>query len=205
MSESTAKPTNLDCPCPGGYPQLAKFMGYNPQLSILRRFTGLSVENLLYYQAEIAVLEKRLRIIQAEDRTSGDPDRKLFGQSWQALSSSATSDEAGQRHRAQFDLVMRLRELTNQYQQAVISHNQMLALRRPHRKLVDDLRCWMNNFLLGRIEIYSCDWKTWDPYTGMEEDLFTFENSIMDQFTTIITFYIIDGYHKLLGRHSPSW
>lgn len=76
-----------------------------------------------------------------------------------------------------------------------------MSLRRPHRKLLEDLRGWMQRPDLGRIAICSCDWRTWEPDNEMEDDLLTFENSAMDEFTSLITYTAVDVYHKLLGRY----
>lgn len=50
-----------------GYPRLAQEMGDAPSIAIVRRFTNLNNESLLYYQAQLVVLEKELRKLQRRD------------------------------------------------------------------------------------------------------------------------------------------
>lgn len=54
---------------------------------------------------------------------------------------------------------------------------------------------------MGNIAILSPDWRTWAEDEGMENDLLTFENSIMDGFTSFLNYTIVDIYHMILGRH----
>lgn len=66
----------------GGYTKLAEGMGACQTTAIFRRFSTLSVENLLYLQGDIICLEKRLRRIQTEDRESVHRDRSRYFNDW---------------------------------------------------------------------------------------------------------------------------
>ncbi|KAI1197743.1 hypothetical protein F5X97DRAFT_333812 [Nemania serpens] len=182
----------------GGYTRLAEFMGQQPQLAIFRRFAALTNANLLYLQAEITQLEDRLDVVQTQDSQSSDDARQKYLRSWNQLSMSAGFD-AGSPEREQYELIMRLRELIVQYQQALFFHREALALRTPHIKILEDLREWIQRPTMGFIHIISKDWKTWHYYG--ETDLITFENSTMDRFTALVTYTIVDIYHSLIGRH----
>jgi hypothetical protein len=72
-------------------------------------------------------------------------------------------------------------------------------MRRPHRQLLGDLRQWMFDSDRGNIDISSCDIGTWQPGLGMENDLLTFEDSVMDGFTRLVTYTLVDIFHKLMG------
>ncbi|OTA55074.1 hypothetical protein K449DRAFT_337981 [Hypoxylon sp. EC38] len=185
----------------GGYERLARHMGQHPEQGIFRRFGALAHQTLLYYQAEIARIEVRLQIVQEQDRKSDNEHRKMYDQAWIALSESAESGISSGSDREQYDLIMKLRKLINEYYKALYYHKQTLSLRKPHRKQLEDLREWMQRPTLGRIQIYSCDWTTWQPIKDIEEDLLTFENSTMDAFTSLVTYTAVDVYHKVLGRH----
>ncbi|KAI1640571.1 hypothetical protein F4809DRAFT_637379 [Biscogniauxia mediterranea] len=193
--------TTTRFPEPGGYDRLAQYMGRHPQLGIFRRFGALAYETLLYYQAEISDIEHRLRLLQAENRSSDDENRREYMMSWDKLSESAESDDSDNPGREQFDLIMKLRHLMGKYEKALYYHNQTLALRRPHSKLLGDLREWMERPILGRIMIFSCDYKAWSEDKNIEEDLLTFENSMMDHFTSLVTYRLIDVYHNFVGRY----
>jgi hypothetical protein len=45
-----------------GYDTLASLMSQAPEIAIFRRFSALNARNLLYFQAELTVLEKQLEI-----------------------------------------------------------------------------------------------------------------------------------------------
>jgi hypothetical protein len=72
-----------------GYPKLASRISQKPELSIFRRFLSLNTENLLYMQAELAVLELELRDIVNEDLHSGLQQRRKHSTSFLALQESS--------------------------------------------------------------------------------------------------------------------
>ncbi|KAI1360641.1 hypothetical protein F5Y08DRAFT_331433 [Xylaria arbuscula] len=172
--------------------------GQQPQLAIFRRFASLTNANLLYLQAEIAELEVRLQEVQTKDsQLNREPGERGF-HSWFKLSESADFDP-GSLEREPYELIMKLRELMAQYHQALFFQKEILALRTPHIKILEDLREWMQRPKMGCIRIFSWDWRTWgECKLG---DLVTFENSTMDRFTSLVTYSIIDVYHSLIGRH----
>lgn len=65
-----------------GYPKLAAFMGPNPQLAIFRRFAKMRIQNLLYFQAELVMLEARLEEYTREDVKAG---RSGYALDWNQL------------------------------------------------------------------------------------------------------------------------
>lgn len=72
-------------------------------------------------------------------------------------------------------------------------------MRRPHKRLLGDLTAWMSEPGRGNICILSCDKQTWQTDAGMESDLLTFEDSVMDEFTRLVTYTLVDIFHKLIG------
>ncbi|KAI3330101.1 hypothetical protein F4824DRAFT_492444 [Ustulina deusta] len=196
--EPTPVPIDLDSLEVGGYSRLAEYMGQQPQLSIFRRFGTLTNANLLYLQAELTDLERQLEFVQKQDNQSNDDARRRYFRSWYQLSESAGLD-VGSPEREQYELIMKLRKLMDQYHQALYFHNAALALRTPHIKILGDLREWMRRPTMGFIHILSMDWRTWE-YCD-KTDMITFENSVMDRFTSLITYTIVDIYHSLIGRH----
>ncbi|KAI8626077.1 hypothetical protein F5Y19DRAFT_488566 [Xylariaceae sp. FL1651] len=186
----------------GGYERLADYMGRHPEVAIYRRFMTLANKTLLYYQAEIAELEKRLEYVQERDNDSKDENCKRYAKAWCSLSMAAELEGPGSPQREQYDLIMKLRELMGKYHKALYFHKEILALRSPHRKLLEDLRQWMQRPTMGNIQILSFDCGTWE--TCNDFDLLTFENSTMDLFTSLITYTIVDIYHNLIGKHIHS-
>ncbi|OIW23860.1 hypothetical protein CONLIGDRAFT_718817 [Coniochaeta ligniaria NRRL 30616] len=185
-----------------GYDRLAEWMSLHPELAIFRRFGSRFTELILYYQAEITQLEHRLQELRAGDKRSADVDRQLQGLAWTKLARSRTSSTGQEApEHEQYRIAMRLREIMPQYYQALCLQKKTLSLRRPHPKVLKDLRDWMTRPSLGNITILSPDCRTWDKCPEMEKDLLTFEDSMMDGFTSFLTYTIIDIYHSLLGRH----
>ncbi|KAI1079385.1 hypothetical protein F5B20DRAFT_571101 [Whalleya microplaca] len=197
--EEQSNAIELSFPEPGGYKRLAEHISRHPELSIYQRYDTLANENLLFYQAELAQVESSLRYVQERDRKSGDESCKQYAVSWYRLSQSANLEDPNCIEGEQYQLIMKLRELMAGYQKALFYQSKMLSLRRPHRKHLEDLRQWMRRPTMGRIRIMSQDWRTWE--TCEESELLTFENSMMDGFTSWITYTLIDIYHNLLGRH----
>lgn len=73
-----------------GFPSLAEFIGRDKDhcTSIYRSYHRLASRNLLYLEAELFELEKRLDDFDDED-LRGDFDGKEFARSWSTLSSSS--------------------------------------------------------------------------------------------------------------------
>jgi hypothetical protein len=75
-----------------GYNKLATLMGdghTDGHFLIFQKFESISAQNLLYLQAEIINLKETLDKITEID--SEDPEKRVFTQDWEALSSSPDS------------------------------------------------------------------------------------------------------------------
>lgn len=70
-----------------GYAKLANLMALSPELSILRNFTALRVQNLLYLQAELTLIEERLHEYAKTDSAAG---RIAYALDWKQLHKSFT-------------------------------------------------------------------------------------------------------------------
>ena len=107
-----------------GHAKLAALMGAHPEVAILRRFGALSMQNLLYLQAELVALEKDLRVASADDNLSPDPDRARFHRDWYSLShcgGGANEDNRSGKECVdelagkQWQIVLRIREKLAEY------------------------------------------------------------------------------------------
>lgn len=58
-----------------GYPRLTQEMGDASSIAMVRLFTNLNNESLLYFQAQLVVLEKELRELQRRDARP-DPSKE---------------------------------------------------------------------------------------------------------------------------------
>jgi len=107
----------MACPIPPthGYPKLACEMGSMPEIAILRRFASLNVQNLLYFQAELVILEKELREMEIESsrlQCEGRPRMPEAGyaQDWYWLG----HDDNDPRNK-QWQTVLRIRQRLKEY------------------------------------------------------------------------------------------
>jgi hypothetical protein len=71
-----------------GYPKLARHMGASPEMAIFRRFGALNAQNLLYLQAELVHLEKKLREFEKRDSQSSEGMKSQYARDWFWLSRS---------------------------------------------------------------------------------------------------------------------
>lgn len=63
---------------PAGYPKLASFMSRYPSAMVFRRFTWISVLNVLRLQAELQRMEEDLLDTLQEDSQSDHPEVRLY-------------------------------------------------------------------------------------------------------------------------------
>jgi hypothetical protein len=95
-----------------GYAQLSWRMTTNTDLAIVRRFVTLNTQNLLYLQAELTVLEKRLREIERENCASDVGDRRAYSRDWEKLSNANASEGGDDK---QWRMFLLIREKLSEY------------------------------------------------------------------------------------------
>lgn len=93
-----------------GYPKLAQRMGQIPETAIFRRFGPLSAQNLLYIQAELTHLERRLRKLELDSSKSEHDEPKKYALDWAWLALSQTD-----RTQEQWQIVLAIRRLLKEY------------------------------------------------------------------------------------------
>lgn len=114
---STCSPLNA----PPGYPKLAELMNLIPETSIFRRFGTLNSLNLLYLQAELTDIERKLRVAQVTDFNKGEGFKHLYGKNWYFLGASAQDGDE-----AQLELVELAREKLDRYSKYLSPFNAQL-------------------------------------------------------------------------------
>ncbi|KAH7064965.1 hypothetical protein B0J12DRAFT_20065 [Macrophomina phaseolina] len=123
---SEASSTDDDVLLPPGYPVLARKMGEMPEVAIFRRFGALNAQNLLYMQAELVCLEKRLHKLQAKDAAAPEP-RASYATNWFWLSNSEDQGEGDDDE--QWELVKIIREKLKEYSKCSTLFRVCLRLR----------------------------------------------------------------------------
>jgi hypothetical protein len=95
-----------------GYPKLAAKIESLPEAAIFRRFGALNAQNLLYYQAELTYLERKLQTQQHKDKNLGTDREKKYAIDWFWLKRARQDGDA-----TQLDLVLEIRKLLKEYSQ----------------------------------------------------------------------------------------
>ncbi|CAO2647111.1 Nn.00g080330.m01.CDS01 [Neocucurbitaria sp. VM-36] len=93
-----------------GYPKLAAKIEIQPEVAILRRFGALGAQNLLYFQAELTDLERKVREQQVSDHNSTKGSKSSYAKNWFDLSDSENDGDT-----KQLELVMKIRETIKEY------------------------------------------------------------------------------------------
>src|SRR4051812_3045401 len=114
MSEETT-PNNRST-YKGGYERLAQGMRASDSMAIFRRFATLSIENLLYLQADLVRLERDLRRSQEEDRTSKHNFRSRYSMDWELIYHSRK--EAFGASPQQLETILEIRSRLKEYRKA---------------------------------------------------------------------------------------
>jgi hypothetical protein len=107
FSESTRK---LMMSPPLGYSKLAGLMVDEDYL-IFRQFKLLASRDLLFLQAELAILEKEFTEICQRDRRSSEKENDLYDYDWELLSASKSRGCGGE----QWDKALQIREKLRLY------------------------------------------------------------------------------------------
>jgi hypothetical protein len=97
------------------YHRLASAMGLYPDLAIFKRFSTLSVLNILYLQAELVDIQKQLGEAAEADATSSDPLRREYHRAWLNLSHGESMPNGNGRQQKIF---LRIREVLQQYRKS---------------------------------------------------------------------------------------
>ena len=89
------------------YAGLGTVMDRNPDVAIVRRFGPLNAQNLLYLQAELVILERKLREREYYDRYKGNSKEKHFHNDYNILRKHPKSE--------QYQLVLEIRAKLKEY------------------------------------------------------------------------------------------
>lgn len=98
-----------------GFPRLAWFMGHHPDHFVVRRFSTLNAQMVLYLQSELYTLEEKLRAQEAKDSAlrKEDPQRPDLLNHFHYLGGFLQDERAA----PQWDLVVEIREKLALYSQ----------------------------------------------------------------------------------------
>ncbi|KAL6415592.1 hypothetical protein AUP68_02157 [Ilyonectria robusta] len=183
-----------------GYDKLARLMGRCNAVAVFRRFAAISVENLLYLQADLVRLENELRDIQQADKASGHKDRARHRMDWTILLESKTRGEEGGDSTRQLDIILEMKARLKEYHEALFYYRQTCSLRQPNKAAMKDLQEWMDSPERGKICLIGDDRNIWS--NPDMSDLLVLDTPSTDSFTEWVTNHVLDIYHRAFGRRS---
>jgi hypothetical protein len=93
-----------------GHPKIAGQMSTQPETAIFRRFGELNARNLLYLQAELAYLEKKLSEYEIADNRDPVGEKSNYAVSWYWLAHSKDDGDT-----KQLDIVLKIRSRLKEY------------------------------------------------------------------------------------------
>jgi len=150
IRSGSSAPTVSDDPL-RGWTRLAKEMAKTSEFESFCRFQELNVKNLLYYQEEIAMLQKQLKKIEREDKEGGRVRQKYDRSAEEMFAyyrknqGKDPRDPRDLKENEQCRLVLEIRELLRQYNAALIQHAEVSRLPRPGRENVKTLRAKLSD------------------------------------------------------------
>ncbi|KAK3385713.1 hypothetical protein B0H63DRAFT_473466 [Podospora didyma] len=182
-----------------GYDRLGRLMGELPDTAIFRRFGALGAEDLLYRQAELCELERRLREDQREDKESRHEDRVRYARDWGRLQSSVDEDAPEGNDGSQLETILEIREKLKDYQEALLRYRQVHALGPPVSRQVKAVQEWMERPDMGNVFLVGLDKDIWkEPNL---DDLVALAAPSEDNFTNSLTLNMIHLYNRVFGRY----
>ncbi|KAK4170710.1 hypothetical protein QBC36DRAFT_370836 [Triangularia setosa] len=177
-----------------GYAKLAGLMARQDEYAIFRRFKHLNYLSLLYQQAQIVFLQRRLERLAAIDRAHSCPKRQFFDRDW-ATMAHAMDDEAGQ----QWATMQLIQEKLAEYNKALLTQVSLAKLERPNHQDLAFLREWIGRPNNGNFPIHGPDQDSWNlKYEG---DLMATKPRVpLDRLSRWVNDIVFPWYHKLFGE-----
>ncbi|KAF1365087.1 hypothetical protein EJ07DRAFT_96542, partial [Lizonia empirigonia] len=108
---------------------------------IFRKFDGLGVRNLLYMQAELFDIEKRVLAFERQISSCQDMDLRVSVRRWETFVENAASTHPRPEQEL-MKLVKEMREKTKEYQEALVLQAQVANLGQPSRRALRLFRRW---------------------------------------------------------------
>jgi hypothetical protein len=158
-----------------GYPRLAAQMGHYPETGIYRRFASLNSQSLLYLQAELVHLEKKVRQLETIASREQGGNKYLYAKDWYWLKVSEEDGEnelwqTVQETKAKLKEYSALFSLFTNYfglfakaftDDALLQQVTLSALPEPNAYSLRTLRHWLQEKSLGNLALIGEDSKVW--------------------------------------------
>ncbi|CZR54979.1 uncharacterized protein PAC_04864 [Phialocephala subalpina] len=189
-------------PPPEGYPKLASRMGHSPQFAIFRRFAALNARNLLYLQAELTALEKRLEDYAATDEKSSNADRAVYSRDWETLKSSLDEGATNFGHdKKQWQTFLDIRAKLKEYNEALFLQSELTKLEQPNPQDVQKLTTWMGSTAMGNVFLLGPDSDIWQDQNTREDLVALKATKVDDSLTRWLMESAAQRWHYWIGHY----
>ena len=107
-----------------GYPALGRFMAQDPdnETLIFRRFDSLAALNLLYLQAGLFDVQRRIRDFEADVVAGGDVNMLMSMKRWETFVETVEGSDDTRPERQLRKLILKLRNLMREYRMFQIKY-----------------------------------------------------------------------------------
>ena len=95
---------------PSGYPRLAERIAVKPETGIYRRFDALNARRILYLQAELCILEKKLQQREEKDNRATTGKGPEYATDYQIMLEAPVNV-----HHPQLELIQEMQDKLEQY------------------------------------------------------------------------------------------
>lgn len=195
-----------------GYPQIVRLMGQYGELAILRKFNNMSIQNLLYMQAELMHLEEKYELISTKEAEC--PCRPFKSRDWWSLTQP---DDDGKTE--QWDTVLEIRAALEKYREVSLFQLLTNLLIRRLVRIDDQLykhiffsqcpkpdsydlkffREWLEGPKMGNFPLRGPDRNAWSE--SFESDLVAIRRrETGDPFSKWFINTIVPNFHRLIGH-----
>ncbi|THC88866.1 hypothetical protein EYZ11_011685 [Aspergillus tanneri] len=124
-----------------GYDKLATLFASDSGLACFRRFDKLNAKNLLYYQAELAIIEEDLETIIQSDKCHSYEEKKFYPCCVRDLKDSLRGEKGVDS--LQWRKFLEARELLKEYNNALIQHRELIHFSAPDETDYKVFEQWM--------------------------------------------------------------
>ncbi|KIW87551.1 uncharacterized protein Z519_11875 [Cladophialophora bantiana CBS 173.52] len=189
-----------------GYDHMCSDMVKYPELAIFRKFKILNYRTLLFLQAELTHKEDRLLAAIRADRNSGDPERRQFAFSFEAMLRSKSDIEGA---RAQRKLMREICRLAKDYStwlpSSKIPHELLLQNRElddlppVHKPSLACLRAAQVSVSDRRLFLRGRELHTWSKRKEYDLTSLTDQKANRDPLSSWLEWFITNVFHKFSG------
>ncbi|KAK7706432.1 hypothetical protein SLS57_009666 [Botryosphaeria dothidea] len=175
------------------YPRLVRKMGEMPEVAIFRRFGTLNAQSLLYMQAELVCLEKKLHRLQSKDAAA--PGRRS--------SNSGDQGDGDDDDDAQLELVKEIRAKLKEYNEMLIQQMKIVAVDPPSSWDLRHIQRYLVSEEMAHGVLTGKDATLWDPDQGHTDLLPLATRHNEDFFSSWVTESVSEKLIKLRQKRKP--